>query len=332
MSNLFGDYDGTSGGTQKTTYFKIKEGSNLFRILPPFGALRSSKKWSQYYGIFFLAGTSGKKKVVPTIFNKGRDGQITQHCPLYNKVQSLRAELETLKTSGNVSEAVLEAKTAQLWELSLDKGHYVNAMDASGNIGVLKIKLSAFKILKERLEELREEGVNPIGVGPKNGIYFDFKRYKDESGKTTYGVDIATTSTRDADGGIIKKYKTGILDGADIERVAKECKDLSTLYKAKTVKEMEMLATLDPKAVDRVFAKPEQTTDLNINDYDDGENEFSSDPEFNVPVTTPTAAFTQNTEVNGNKHTSLGNTSGRGTKQVPASEDDVVSQFLRKKN
>jgi len=150
--------------------------------------------------------------------------------------------------------------------MNLDKAYYVNVISPSGEIGVLKLRFTAFQNLKTRLDELDKEGIDPINLG--DGIVFDFKKMKDDKNKTIYPVDVATKTYRDqSTNKFVNEMQTYKIDENTLKRMESEASDLSTLYQVKTAEEVALVATLDPKMVDRVFARPVETEEEEV--YDD---------------------------------------------------------------
>lgn len=339
MSNDFevGSYKtGSFGGTttKKHEYFKLKENSsNLFSILPPVGSLAKTQRLFAYYSTYFLMGTNGKKRPVVSIQRMNSNREILQRCPLHDKVESLlakaKADREKLKLNPkdpSVRVAELEAIELLLKDLRPDKGYYFNAMTPSGSIGVLKLRKTAKQALEARFKELELSGVNPIN----DGIIFDIKKNKID-GKVTYTVDIAQKTVKSPDGKMLREYMTNPVDETLVNRLKNgEAADLGKLYKNLTEQELTLLATLDPKAVDTVFAAPERGASSDSSDFSD-----DIDDETSEPVSAANVAFSgENAAASFQMHTPV-NTTASTTSQKASEQksttavDDIVSQFLR---
>jgi hypothetical protein len=247
---------GNGGGWVKKKRFYIEEGSNLFRILPPFGSLAETGAIAKYYENYWLKNSAGKSFPVLSQLKMNRDRVILNRDPIYDAVEVKKQELKQLEDAG-ADKALIDAVKQDIQGLGLDKAFYANVINPAGEIGTLKIKITAWNSLKEMLKKLEAEGIDPINVGKNNGIIFDFKRYKDDQGKTIYRTDIATVTRKDANTGrAISEYQYLELDDAIFTRMEKEAEDLTKIYRVFSPEEQALLASFDPKTVDRVFQRP----------------------------------------------------------------------------
>jgi hypothetical protein len=312
-------------------YFKIEENkSNIYRLLPPFGSLSDSQRIAAYYQIFFLKGASGKVRVVPTILRKSKDKGIIQRCPIVDKVEMLQKQLEVISNDPNYDQNMVKAKKEQLFNLRLQGAFYVNVIDQAGDIGVLKVPYTAFQSLKKRLEQLKSEGVDPINVGPQNGVFFDFKRYKDEKSKTIYEVEVSQKTRRDENGRLLKEYNWAPIDENVLNRMSTEAVDLGEMYRVFSLEEMNLLATLDPNIIDQVFASPEKSEE---DEFDAEDYKNKETPEEMVQTTTvrtnntiPVATSTANVSVN-----TFNGQAALKVNTPMANNDDLINQFLKNK-
>jgi hypothetical protein len=136
-----------------------------------------------------------------------------------------------------------------------------------------------------RLGELDAKGIDAINVGPTNGIFFEFKRFKNEQGKTVYKVDPAMTSSRNPETGRpVIDYSYAPIDENVLRRMESEAFDLSSMYKTLTPEEMGLLATLDPAMVDRVLSRPDKVED------EDGDEELDLPTTFKSAPTSYSSA------------------------------------------
>lgn len=256
----YGTFDPTrkSSGFAKKKYFNVKEGTQLYRVLPPYGDLASKGQLAVYWSLFWLRGSDGRNRPVVSIRRLDRNKNVVVADPIFDKIEALKVSLSYMEKNQE-NPMIIEKMKATIQDLNVDKAYYLNAMNPQGEIGILKVRYTAFQALQKRMEELYKEGVDAVNVGPGKGVFFEFKRYKDEKGKTIYEVVPATKKTRTPEGKLISEYLEAPIDENVMARVKNEGADLSTLYKARTSEEMTALATLDPLMVDRVFARPVDT-------------------------------------------------------------------------
>ena len=211
---------------------------------------------------------------------------ILQRDPLADKLEALNNQVLAMEQAGG-QDAVVAALKAKLQDLYLDKAYYVNAISPSGEIGVLKLRYTAFQNLKARLEELEKAGVDAINAGPGNGVVFDFKKTKDDKGKTVYPVDIASRTYREnGNGRLMSEMQQLEIDDSVLKRMETEAEDLSTVFRIITPEEVALIATFDPTMVDRIFARPDQVAEAG----QDAPADEQIDTEVRAPVVQKTAA------------------------------------------
>jgi hypothetical protein len=314
---------GSGGGYIKKKRFYIEEGSNLYRVLPPFGSLAEKSAIAKYHEIIWLKNSAGKKFPVSSKQVMGKDRVILKRDPIIDAINAKKQEFEMLKTNG-ADAALVNAMKEEIDGMNVDKAFYVNAMNPAGEIGVLKVKITAWNDLKTRLIELEKQGVDPINVGQGNGIVFDFKKQKDDKGKISYRVDVATRNSKDpATGRIKSEYQYLELDEALYTRMEKESEDLTKLYRDMTDEEQNLLASLDPKTVDRVFQRGQAVT----TGEDALETVTAEEAEYVAPAPVKKATVQAST---GTQQTSIGVTEPTQTTYVApqAQVNDKVKAFL----
>jgi hypothetical protein len=319
-----------SGGFTKKKRFYLADGSNLFRLLPPFGTMAEKGIIAKYWEVYWVEGTDGRKRPMPSILKtksngKGMPKTVLVADPMFDKVQSLRTKVEMLKKDKNQPEAVVNALEETLRNLNLDKAYYLNVISPSGEIGVLKLRYTAFQNLKTRLDELDKDGIDPINVG--EGIIFDFKKMKDDNGKTVYPVDIATKTYRDPNTNrFVSEFQTYPIDENTLKRMDAEASDLGSLYKVLTPEEVALIATLDKRMVDRVYSRPEQVEESASEESEELEEEVSvKRPSSASPTATSAATVAQSMPAAVTQATAP-----KSTVSAPSSSDvqDIVNRFL----
>lgn len=258
MSDLVGKYDPRKldGFTKKNRFYVKKDQNNIYRLLPPFGSLRESQSIVKYWAVYWLKNSKGQKRAVPMIYKADQNKRVIQADPLKEKIDMLSKNLDAAKASGNTPKAVLDSLSETVRSLYVDKSYYVNVVTPTGEIGSLKLKYTAYQALKTRLRELEKDGIDPVNQGV--GVYFNFKREVDDKGKTVYSVDVHRRTYKNPETGRLQTETVeAIVDENTIKRMSAEAFDLGTLYKVFTPEEQGALATLDPKVVDRLFARPD---------------------------------------------------------------------------
>ena len=261
-------------GRVKRNRFYLKDGSNIFRVLPPFGSLADQGSIAKYWIVYWLKDSAGKSKPVPSIFLQDKNKRVLQDDPVKNKISSLDAKLKSM-IEQNQPQPIIDALAASLKNLYADKAYYLNVMNTAGEIGVLKLRYTAFQSLKQQLAKLSKDGIDAINVGV--GVYFDFQRLKDDQGRTSYKVDLhMKTYKNPTTGKMVTEIVEAPIDEEVLRRMETEAFDLNNLFRVLTPEEQALAATLDPSVIDRLFARPEQAEENGDEALDDEEATVTS--------------------------------------------------------
>ncbi len=271
----FGSYDPTKQA-RKNTYskkFYLKDGSNLYRVLPPNKSLKDQNKIAQYWSVIWLTDGNGKRRPISSILRtksqgKGQPKLILQQDPLLVKMEEMKNQLNAAVANGE-NPAVLAALKQNLKRIQNFKTYALNVISASGELGVLEIPYTAFQALDSRIRDLYTKGIDAIGIGPDKGIFFDFRKQKDERGKTVYSVDPAMKSGKDNSGNFVMSYIRGALTEEEAGLLGEQAEDLTKLYRELSPDEMAALATLDQRVFDAVFQRGAPVEEENDGPVDD---------------------------------------------------------------
>jgi hypothetical protein len=241
MSVKIGGADG--GGYVKKKTFKIKDGDNVFRILPSlgFGGKEPNGRAFQFWNVHFgYKNAEGKARPFQSPEVKNRETKMIE------KADAAKQRIETLKSG---LEKAKEAKDKATYDVlaplvsgqkpmyNLDNNHHCNAINATGEIGVLKLRHRAKLVLDAVIKTLRAKGIEPLGAD--NGRFFVINR-------TGTGLETTFTVT------VLKRSVT--IDGQDFEqdvvhkltpeiiaRLEAEAGDLSNLYKKPSSEEVALI-------------------------------------------------------------------------------------------
>lgn len=247
------------GFTQKK-FFKLKDGENTFRILPPIGDLADEGRWSVYCAVHYgYKNSKGKLRVFqsPEVVNR-KTKMVEVPDAASDRIKKLKLELDKAKESGNKAmvEKLLKLVGPNKPLYNLDKNHYMNAIDTQGNIGVLKLRYKAKLSLDAQIKKLREKGIDPLSVD--NGRFFVFTR----SGTgldTTFQVEIAQETLAIPNVGEVKRDIVHKLSDELIARLDSEAAELHKLFKAPTSEEVDKIVKMSDlmtgvsPAIDELF-------------------------------------------------------------------------------
>ena len=247
LNDVFGSAKYGSNGN-RTHWFKLpKDGSGLVvRILPPYGSLKDSGKWSKYYVTHFgYADTKGKIRPFesPEVINR-KTKMVEVPDPAMDRIKSLRTAQNKAIIEGNTELA--KKISEQLKIFNAKKAHYLNVMDLEGRIGVLSIPHKMYLTLLEVIEELKQRNIDPISVN--NGRFLVFSR----SGvgvNTVHQVKIYRDPQTDA-------QVPSVLNEDVASRMKSEGVDLGNLYIRPTSEEVGQIVKANGGLVlEQVLAK-----------------------------------------------------------------------------
>ena len=251
---------------KKKNYFSIKKGVQVFRIFPAMGDAAEKGTWYKYHEVHFgFKGTDGKMLVFqsPEVRNhKTKMTEVSDAAKDRNsKIYAKMAELK-LKLKENPEDKASAAAYAKLEEVSKrynsEKRYYYNAMDANGNIGLLKLKTkerAALEAARKLLEA--EEGVDPVKV---EGAFLVFNKSGDGAMESTVQVSPHYLKT-EVNGKKVNTLNTHTLSEDLYPKLESDSFDLLNLFIKPTAEEVKEMVEKGAEAVSRVAAiyrkKPE---------------------------------------------------------------------------
>jgi hypothetical protein len=286
MSGFFGKSN-FGGNNKQRKYFKLKDGEQVYRILPAMGELAESGRWSAFHSVHYgYKNTEGKQKPFLSCEVKNRkNGMIEVADAAKDRITTLKAKYEEAKKTGN--KAVLEKLeplAGPTGIYNLDNNHYMNAIDAQGNIGVLKLRHKAKLALEAEIKKLNADGTDPLS--PSSGRFFVFTR-SGMGRDTTFSVSVLKEKLKVEGVGVVERDVVHTLDddianrcgkqNADGSFVYKEAAQLETLFKVLTSSEVasivessDLMTGISP-ALDRFFGKTQAAAQVMEDDSVDAE-------------------------------------------------------------
>lgn len=247
-------------GFDKKNYWKLKDGSATFGIVPPIGDLADKGIWSIYYNIHYgYKNSKGNMRVFQSPLVKNRKTKMTEvPDKALERIEKLKAELEKAKAANNgeLVERLMKLVGSQKAIYNMDSHHYLNAIDTQGNIGILKIRHAAKKALDLCIKQLRDNSVDPLDI--ENGRYFVFSR-SGTGRETVYQVGVLENKINVPGVGEVKQEVVLKLTPEIIKRLDKEAAELDKLFPRPTADEVARMVTEGPKAVDEILDTPETT-------------------------------------------------------------------------
>ena len=267
----------------KKNFFRIKDGDNFYRILPPFGSLAEKGAWLVYGQCHWLRNAKQQARVIACIQDKDmKTKMVKTRCPICDEVERRKeAAAKMIEEQKLTGEALAAAKKMQNdWEFQYGRnaGYYMNALNREGQIGRLEIKTKHKQALIPKIKELNEAGLDPVGMG---GVELNF--FRSGTGReTSFAVEAAVEKIS----AIEQRIKVSPLTEELIKRMETEAFDMSDMFKVLDAATMKRIVDSDfnGEVVDAVLSTP-KTTDV-ANAAADAEADAADDPS-DVPAYKP---------------------------------------------
>lgn len=223
---------------------KVKDGSNVYRILPPFGEASNGypyRKWQIIWGL--QDPESGRARPFASSMTSEKK------CPVTEYVQQLKKKADSLKTqlaASGVSEEDQKNRLAALNKLISDlnpKTVYIyNAADKSGEVGLLELKSTAQKKMKaEMTQYIQDYNQDPTSLNSEDtdsGVWFNITR-SGMGRDTEYDVKKMQTKIKNpATGKVSFEDDRSPLPDAIVENYDNLAYDLNAVYQIKTYEEL----------------------------------------------------------------------------------------------
>ena len=194
MSNIKINLDSLNPKSfKKTVRHKVQDGDNIVRFLPPFGAEAQGSpyiKWNVVWGL--TDPNSGRMR--PFASSSTYEGR----CPVYDYLDLLKQKLDTI-----TDEVKLEELNKFISNLRPKSVYAYNAVDKSGQIGVLELKTTAHRkviaLMSQYINDYSQDPTSLNADATDSGVWFNVTR----TGKgfdTTYDAKKYQTMSKDANG------------------------------------------------------------------------------------------------------------------------------------
>lgn len=232
---------------KETKRFKIKDGSNIYRVLPPFGDVEVHnnypyRKWSI---VWLLDPKSGKRRPYASPMTDG-----TKECPVTEYNDALTKMIDNQKKvleKKGLSKEMISKKLKDLyeiqWKIRVNHVYTYNVADKSGEVGLLEVKSTAHKGLKKVMNEyIKTFGQDPTclesDIKENAGVWINIKK-EGEGKDTEYNVDFAKIAKKDEDGDVSYKVDRSPLSENIVDNFDSLAYDLSTLYIKKSYEDLK---------------------------------------------------------------------------------------------
>jgi hypothetical protein len=251
-----------SGKNQNYTsqkWFYLKDNvDNIYRVLPPIKGLARTGEYMKFYAIHRnIPDTKARKRAFQCVEQKNRDGIITQHCALCDRVRELEVQLKLAKDGGASKDQLQDFRMTHIMPLQVEKKFYINVVNQEGAIGILSVPYKLGKSLELLGKQWEGRGFDITGM---NGVFLNFKkvnRFKGDK-EVQYSVDAYMAPTADGQFNLLKHELTPEV----VQRLGSEAGNLANLFKTIEVDQVSMLSTLEGEAraeyMTSLWATPEK--------------------------------------------------------------------------
>lgn len=242
--------------------FKIEDGDNVYRILPPLGSAAQKGIWNVYIAVEWgYKGTDGKNRPFQDCRVTNRQGMVEVESPAHlfrEKLKAKKKQIVEAFKQGKATEEDVKKINELLKRYNLNKKYYLNVINLKGEIGLLPVGYKAMQGIKAVIKEFEKQGIDPLSV--ENGRFINIHR----SGKgldTMYQVTpykenvVAMVNGEET---TLQRDKKHVLTEEIIARLSNEAFDLLKYkdgYPKLTPEEVQEMIDGGPEAVDRVFSK-----------------------------------------------------------------------------
>ncbi len=246
-------------GNKQKTFEKIKDGEQVYGILPPLGDLANEGRWSVYYSVHYgYKNPAGKSRGFQSCEVKSRKPpyMVEVADAATERLNMLKGKLEKAKAAKDekAKEAILKLYGGAKSLYNIDKNHYMNAIDLEGNIVVLKLRHKCKVALDQEIDKLRKKGIEPLGV--ENRRFFVFTR-TGMGNETAYKVSVYKKTVSALVNGqtaeVEQDYAFTLTDEI-LDRLGDEAGKLDQLFKFPT-----------PEQVERIVKESNLTTGISPN-------------------------------------------------------------------
>jgi hypothetical protein len=291
-----------SGGSGKT-FFKMKDGNNIYRILPPLGSLAKDGHWRKYYTVVY--GYKNSKGKMETFLDcrvvnfKTKMVEIESAAFLRSeRVKKLHADLvkrykeEKREEEKEEIAGMLKSSYEDTQRFNIESKYYVNAINLNGEIGLLKVGYKAMAQLTNKdktglIDNAVKSGLDPLSV--EDGRFFNF--YRTGKGRETqYTVSEYKEKVETKEYGIVEKLVKHVLTPDLIARLSHGAFDLAKLYPSPSPEQVQRIVNEGSLAVDEILGNRDNKENNNEDDTPDSAAEEN---------TTTSSQTTNNSLLNG---------------------------------
>lgn len=246
---------------------KVKDGHNIFRILPPFGEASNGypyRKWQIIWGL--SDPETGRMRPFASSMTSEKRCPVTEYVTdLQKKSDATKAQLQAAGSTEDEIKERLGGLNKLIADLKPKTVYIYNAVDKAGEVGLLELKSTAHKKMKEKMNtyvhDYNQDPTSLNSADDDSGVWFDITRtgqFRD----TEYDVIKMQLKAKNATGKITFEDDRSPLPDSVVENFDNLAYDLSTVYQVKTYDELKEI--LNANLANLVEACPDANLDGTI--------------------------------------------------------------------
>jgi hypothetical protein len=236
------------------TRHKVKDGHNIFRILPPFGEACNGypfRKWMIVWGLVDPA--SGRMRPFASSMTSEKRCPVSEFVgELKKRAEVIRAKMQSNGSSDDDIKGRLSGLNELISNLSLKTVYVYNAVDKSGTVGLLELKSTAHKKMKTEMNQyIQDYNQDPTSLGSADddsGVWFDVTR-QGMGRDTEYDVKKCQTKVKTPTGKFTFEDDRSPLPENVVENFNTLAYDLLSIYQIKTFDELQEVLEANLSAI-----------------------------------------------------------------------------------
>ena len=215
---------------------KINDGINVFRILPPFGPNADGYPYRRWSICWLADATTGRNRPYASPWSFGE-----KECPvgeftklIQDKKENLEKKLSAQDLSKEEIKEALKPLTEILWKVKPKATFFFNAVNKSGEVGILEIKKSAQdelkKVMKEYISDYNQDPTSLNSDQDDSGVWFKMTK-TGQLMSTEYKVEKNQIKAKNEAGKLVFLDDQEALSDSIVANYESLATDLFTLYK-----------------------------------------------------------------------------------------------------
>ena len=258
---------------------RVAVGHNVYRVLPPFGDSSNGypyRKWMISWGL--IDPETGRMRPFASSLTTEKRCPISEYTEaLTKKADNIKAEMKTKGFSESEIKDKLKALSKLISDIRPKTVYAYNAINKAGEVGLLELKSTAHKKLKElMMSYIGDYNMDPTSLNAAaddSGVWFDFSA-TGEGFDRKYDVAKFQNKVKNANGKIAFEDDQSALPENVVQNYNSLAYDLGAIYQVKSydtlrsilLANLKLLSEKMPEVIVEGFDDFADVEDIEIND------------------------------------------------------------------